>query len=153
MRRGGVLRRAGEAATRFKLPPVVSPERSRLLKCCLIGPTNAGKSTLLNRLIDKPVSAVSPKMHTTRENTIGYLTDEPTATQVEFIDAPGSLGPDVPALHKAVWDAVMAAEMALVVVDSSDERSHRDARSSSPHTCTKRDHFATVFEVCCMLAI
>ena len=120
-----VLRRAGESATRRVLPPVESPERSRVLKCCLIGPTNAGKSTLLNRLLDQRVAAVSPKIHTTRVNTIGYLTDHDTATQIEFIDAPGSLGPDVPALHREVWDAVMAAEMALVVVDSSDRVSHR----------------------------
>ena len=64
-------------------------------------------------------------MHTTRENTVGYLTDRDTATQVEFIDAPGSLGPDVPALHRAVWDAVTAADLALVVVDSTDKASQQ----------------------------
>ena len=126
--RGGrldVLRRAGELATRLELPQIESPERSRVLRCCLIGPTNAGKSTLLNLLLDTSVSAVSPKIHTTRENTLGYLTDSETATQVEFIDAPGSLGPDVPALHRAVWDALMASELALVVVDSSDRVSEQ----------------------------
>lgn len=119
------LRRAGEAATKLRLPSVVSPERSRTLKCCLIGPTNAGKSTLLNRLLNKRVAAVSPKIHTTRENTIGFLTDTASATQIEFIDAPGALGPDVPALHREVWDAVTAAEMALVVVDAADTLSQR----------------------------
>lgn len=107
------------------LPEFESPERSRSLSCCLVGPTNAGKSTLLNRLIDSRVSAVSDRIHTTRENTLGYLTDVPTATQVEFIDAPGALGPDVPALHRAVWDAVRSADLALVVVDAADTRSHR----------------------------
>ena len=132
MRRGPgvVLRRAGEAATRFKMPAeVVSPTRSRLLKCCLIGPTNAGKSTLLNGLLDSRVSTVSPLIHTTRVNTIGYLTDDETKTQVEFIDAPGSLGPDVPALHREVWDAVTAAQMALIVVDSSDRLAQRNVVS------------------------
>ena len=118
------LRRAGESATRLTLPRVVSPNRSRILKCCLIGPTNAGKSTLLNKLLDKPISAVSPKIHTTRENTLGYLTDHELATQVEFIDAPGSLGPDVPSLHREVWEAVTASQIALVCVDSSDKISH-----------------------------
>ena len=37
----------------------------------------------------------------------------------------GALGPDVPALHRALWDAVRGAELALVVVDGADERSHR----------------------------
>ena len=118
------LQRAGESATRLVLPPVQSPERSRALTCCLVGPTNAGKSTLLNRLIDQRVSAVSDKIHTTRENTLGYLTDAPSRTQVEFIDAPGALGPDVPSLHRAVWDAVASSDLALVVVDGADRRSH-----------------------------
>ena len=107
------------------LPPVDSPERSRALSCCLVGPTNAGKSTLLNSLLDFRVSAVSDKIHTTRENTLGYLTDVATATQVEFVDAPGALGPDVPILHRALWDAVRGAELALVVVDAADVKSHR----------------------------
>ena len=118
------LMRAAERATRFEMPAVESPERSRALRCCLIGPTNAGKSTLLNSLLDERVTIVSDKIHTTRENTLGYLTDEDTATQVEFVDAPGSLGPDVPALHRAVWDAVRQTELALIVVDSKDTRSH-----------------------------
>ena len=79
----------------FEIPPslglsaaaVPSPAHSRMLRCCLIGPTNAGKSTLINALINQHVSIVSPRMHTTRENTLGFLTDETMRTQVEFIDA------------------------------------------------------------------
>ena len=119
-----VLQRAGDAALRFTLPEFKSPERARSLKCCLIGPTNAGKSTLLNALINQHVAAVSEKIHMTRVNTLGYLTDLELATQVEFLDAPGSLGPDVPALHREIWDAVSQSELALVVVDARDERSH-----------------------------
>lgn len=119
------MKRADEAAAHLELPPVESPERSRALSCCLIGPTNAGKSTLLNALIDSHVSAVSAKIHTTRENTLGYLTDVASATQVEFVDAPGALGPDVPSLHRALWDAVRGAELAVVVVDAADVKSHR----------------------------
>ena len=121
-RRG--LSRASRAVTSLSLPPTESPDRSRGLSCCLIGPTNAGKSTLLNALLNARVSTVSDRIHTTRANTLGYLTDAPTRTQVEFIDAPGALGPDVPALHRACWDAVHAVELALVVVDASDRRSH-----------------------------
>ena len=123
-RGGTTLQRAGDSALRFELPPVVSPLRSRALKVCIIGPTNAGKSTLLNALLDRNVAAVSSKIHTTRENTIGYLTDPETSTQVEFLDAPGSLGPDVPALHREIWEAISRAELALIVVDGKDERSH-----------------------------
>lgn len=122
---GLTLQRADETAASLSLPPVESPERSRALTCCIIGPTNAGKSTLLNTLINARVSAVSAKIHTTRENTLGYLTDLPSRTQVEFVDAPGALGPDVPSLHRALWDAVRGAQLALVVVDAADVPSHR----------------------------
>ena len=83
--RGPVLRVAGPSATSVpQREQVESPESSRSLACCLIGPTNAGKSTLLNALIDSRVSIVSDKIHTTRANTLGYLTDVRYRTQVEF---------------------------------------------------------------------
>ena len=116
-------------ATQLKLPPTNQPQNAHTLTCCLIGPTNAGKSTLLNCLIDQHVSITSDKIHTTRQNTIGFLTDEQHAAQVEFIDAPGALGPDVPILRRAVWEAVRAADLALVVVDASDAKSERQVGS------------------------
>eukprot|EP00962_Isochrysis_galbana_P034092 scaffold11488_cov109-Isochrysis_galbana.AAC.2 len=100
--------------------PVASPENARSLRVCLIGPTNAGKSTLLNQLLGESVSIVSDKIHTTRENTLGYLTDDQAGVQIEFIDAPGSLGPSVPVLRRAIWDAVRAADLAFVVVDAAE---------------------------------
>jgi energy-coupling factor transporter ATP-binding protein EcfA2 len=100
--------------------PVASPENARSLRVCLIGPTNAGKSTLLNQLLGTSVSIVSDKIHTTRENTLGYLTDDQAAVQIEFIDAPGSLGPSVPVLRRAIWDAVRASDLAFVVVDAPE---------------------------------
>lgn len=118
--RGPVLRVAGASATSVpQREEVASPESSRSLACCLIGPTNAGKSTLLNALIDSRVSIVSDKIHTTRANTLGYLTDVRYRTQVEFVDAPGALGPTVATLHRAMWDAVRGTELALVVVDAA----------------------------------
>ena len=107
------------------LEPFESPERSRVLTVCLIGPTNAGKSTLMNVLLDSHVSAVSNKIHTTRSNTLGFMTDLELRTQVEFIDAPGSLGPTVPALGREMWDAVRYADMALVMVDGANRARSR----------------------------
>ena len=74
---------------------------------------------MLNALVDSRVSAVSSKIHTTRENTLGFMTNEEHATQVEFIDAPGALGPVVPSLGREMWDAVRASHLALVIVDAS----------------------------------
>lgn len=53
----------------------------------IIGDTNVGKSTLLNRLVGEKVAIVSPKSQTSRDNTIGVYNDE--LCQIVFIDTPG----------------------------------------------------------------
>lgn len=53
----------------------------------LVGETNAGKSTLLNALMDKKVSIVTSKAHTTR-NRIQGIKNSPSA-QVVYVDTPG----------------------------------------------------------------
>ena len=101
----------------------MSPRAAHTLRCCLVGPTNAGKSTMLNWLVNSNVSIVSEKIHTTRENTVGFMTDTSyRPTQVEFVDAPGALGPHVPVLQREMWEAVHSTDLALVVVDASDDR-------------------------------
>ena len=53
----------------------------------IIGNTNVGKSTLLNRIIGEKVAIVSPKAQTSRDNTIGIYNDD--NSQIIFIDTPG----------------------------------------------------------------
>ncbi|MDR0983929.1 MAG: GTPase Era [Ruminococcus sp.] len=53
----------------------------------LTGKTNAGKSTLLNKLIGEHIAAVSPKPNTTLTNITGIITEG--STQFVFIDTPG----------------------------------------------------------------
>ncbi len=65
----------------------------------LVGKTNVGKSTLLNRLVGFPLAVITPKPQTTRHRIAGILT-EPNY-QIAFLDTPGLLQPRY-ALHEAM---------------------------------------------------
>jgi GTP-binding protein Era len=87
----------------------------------LVGRPNAGKSTLLNRILGQKVSIVSTKPQTTRNRIVGIL-NEPRG-QIAFLDTPGIHKP----LHKLnvrMMDAVRAslaeADVVALIVDSTE---------------------------------
>ena len=53
----------------------------------LVGRPNAGKSTLLNQILDRKIAIVSDKAQTTRHKITGVLTNE--TGQIVFLDTPG----------------------------------------------------------------
>lgn len=59
----------------------------KIIKVALIGIPNAGKSTLVNRLIGYNVCGVSKCTHTTKTKLQAALTLEDT--QIIFVDTPG----------------------------------------------------------------
>jgi len=86
----------------------------------LIGRPNAGKSTLLNRLVGEKLSIVSPRPQTTR-NRITGIKNLPLA-QVVFVDTPGLYPADgklgdfmLKTAHRAVEDV----DVVCLVVDAS----------------------------------
>lgn len=64
----------------------------------LIGRPNAGKSTLMNALIDERVSTISPRPQTTQRMIPGIWTDEAREAQIIFLDTPG-----IHEIKKAGW--------------------------------------------------
>jgi GTP-binding protein Era len=88
----------------------------------LVGKPNAGKSTLLNKLVGERLAIVSPKPQSTRDRVVGILTDE--QSQVILFDTPGLLEPRY-ALHRtmqhAAQKAMQEADVIVHLVDAADD--------------------------------
>ncbi len=65
----------------------------------IIGSPNAGKSTLLNRLLNHKLSIVTPKPQTTRKKITGIYHDD--RCQIIFLDTPGIMAP-MQKLHESM---------------------------------------------------
>lgn len=86
----------------------------------LIGRPNAGKSTLLNRLVGEKIAAVSNKPQTTRHRIQGIVT-RPDG-QIVFVDTPGVHKPGYllnRRMMAAVHDAIMAVDVVVLMRDAS----------------------------------
>lgn len=97
----------------------------------IIGRPNAGKSTLVNRLVGQKIAIVTSKPQTTRNRIQGIVT-KPEG-QVIFIDTPGLHEADS-ALGRQMMQEVAAAlegiDVLLLMVDASAE----PASSGRPHS-------------------
>ena len=85
----------------------------------LIGAPNAGKSTLLNRLVGAKVSIVTHKVQTTRAIVRGIATHG--AAQIVFVDTPGIFRPRRrldEAMVTTAWGGARDADMVLVLIDA-----------------------------------
>ena len=86
----------------------------------LIGRPNAGKSTLLNRIVGEKIAAVSNKPQTTRHRIKGvYSSDE---GQIVFVDTPGVHKPGHllnRRMMTAVHDAIMSVDVVVLMRDAS----------------------------------
>ncbi len=95
----------------------------------ILGPPNAGKSTLLNQLLRQKIAIVSPKPQTTRNRIMGVMHGE--NYQIILLDTPG--------LHeareemnrrmiRAALEAVAEADVAVYLADASDPAAQKPAR-------------------------
>ena len=86
------------------MDPIQKPVKSGLV--AIVGPPNAGKSTLMNSLLGQKISIVTPKPQTTRNRIVGIMND--TDYQIVFVDTPG--------LHKS--QDPLNREMVRVAMES-----------------------------------
>lgn len=88
----------------------------------IFGKPNAGKSTLLNALLNEKLAIVSPKAQTTRNRILGILTDE--KYQIIFNDTPGLLEAKYK-LHEKMMQEVnlvkKGTDVILFVADVQDD--------------------------------
>lgn len=84
---------------------------TRFGSVALVGRPNAGKSTLMNRLLGEKLAIVSDKPQTTRHRIVGILTE--AAGQIVFFDTPGIHRP----LHRLNRQMVREATAALADAD------------------------------------
>ncbi len=87
----------------------------------LIGPSNSGKSTLLNRLVGSKVAIVTPKVQTTRCRIAGIVMYD--QTQVAYLDTPGifqTRGRLDRAMVKSAWGSGNEGDTVSIVFDVAE---------------------------------
>ena len=93
---------------------------SRSGHVALVGRPNAGKSTLLNRLVGEKIAAVSNKPQTTRFKILGVV-NRPEG-QIVLVDTPGVHKPGYELnrrMMSAVHDALLGVDVVCLIRDAS----------------------------------
>lgn len=100
-----------------------TPKFEKRLDVVIIGAPNAGKSVLLNNLLQTKLSATSRKRNTTRSEILGVFNHR--NTQLAFYDTPGyirkaeALQQNAKVLSQRATEAAKKADVVLIVVDST----------------------------------
>ena len=85
----------------------------------ILGAPNAGKSTLLNRLLGTKLAIVTPKPQTTRRRMLGIVMVG--ETQIVLVDTPGIFAPRRRldrAMVGAAWTGAADADLVMVLIDA-----------------------------------
>ena len=92
----------------------------------LIGQTNAGKSSLLNRMAHKNIAIVAREEGTTRDNVSARIDD-----RFILVDTAGLKDPSddfEASIQDQIEDAIISADIILVTLDSTKYFNHRDVK-------------------------
>ena len=109
------------------LPDDTPPAATRAGYVALVGYPNAGKSSLLNRLVDQKLSIVTSAAQTTRERVVGI--DTRGDVQMVFVDTPGLVDPRY-LLHRAMLQTVLETipdvDVVVLLLDPTQGRQEFD---------------------------
>ncbi len=101
------------------------PAGTRCGFAAILGATNAGKSTLVNRIVGAKVSIVTHKVQTTRARVLGVMIEGDA--QIVLVDTPGIFDPKRRldrAMVQAAWQGADDADITVLVVDAKRGASH-----------------------------
>ena len=123
---------AGDAAAASASP---SDVETRAGIVTVAGRPNAGKSTLLNRLVGEKLSIISAKPQSTRDRVVGIVSD--ATTQMIVLDTPGLMDPAYElqqAMRGAAISAVRDADVIIYVADGTAGAPPPFAKAIGPRT-------------------
>lgn len=105
----------------MSIPLHTSDRTTRAGHVALVGKPNAGKSTLLNRLLGLKLAITSPKPQSTRVSAVGIVTTD--AYQMVLLDTPGLLDPSYTLQRSMLASAITSlrdADVAVYVHDATN---------------------------------
>jgi len=94
---------------------------NKILKVALVGRTNAGKSTLINKIVGEKISIQNKKINTTQVTILGIKNIN--KTQLIFYDTPGSnflksLNKDSKNLKMHLWSGIDESDIITYLIDA-----------------------------------
>jgi GTPase len=118
----------------------VSEAETRAGFAAVIGAPNAGKSTLVNRLVGSKVSIVTRKVQTTRFNVRGVAMHG--QSQIVLVDTPGIFKPRRRldrSMVRAAWSGAEDADVVLHLVDAEAEVAVAEGKAKGAELMSAQD--------------